>query len=796
MPPTPSACHRAVQLLHFPSPHTIWVSDELLSSTLDRFFRISCPHQKRHGSHVPGPLEARRRAAKRRMTLSANFYPREHPPSSFDLGALFGFRVAAPPSWRYEPPSLHKDPEPLASLDIAPPVNVGSLEHASTLSTSSQTRSLRTAYSFSPNMAHESEDHFSSSLSQELEDVSAGSLVAEEAEQVHGSTQPNISALKAFQERIAGSDKLSPTAHRQLLVAAFLECCPESDTWAYTTMIITHILQHNLDLEPILAQHSAPTFQVPPIHSTESSDLLMCLKACMLRHPHCAPHNLQIHIKLAELASTVSRSASYCDTTLIILIRQLWFLADSQGAGHDSSILALLRSVAKRCRNQLSRAMLGCIFGHITRMETFIFQLIADTTNEPALMPAAVQILSCVPRSRLSELVLNVTLGHGKGASNKVGYQKRERLQRLQVWLQLLHGLDSDPATSHEGVVDEAITTLAKYTFAVPYHTPARMPALLNALLVKASHGLAWEHIPTSRVTHMATTFNAAIERRIALSVEAMLETLILQLRAEHLPYESLVQIIVTNLARHSGLQTTLRFIESLARRKLALTDPLPLYELITQQVAALQENRLVFDKKRQREASLLYACPRILQLLNQISAMPNDLEVELDKLKSRWQLKHILSFAQSRNALPLTLRNSRTNMSRAQQVHLIHQLAHQYTTNSTLSQREAWRATYYLWQYLREHSLPVGPLFSKAVVRVAIIRPMTENRFVSARRLIWVCRLVASVEGEDVAKKLEATFWDWRGDLIKYAKDIYVSAGGDHRDKAHIGTMKKMGLI
>jgi hypothetical protein len=116
---TPFACHRAVQSLQLPSTQSIWVSDELLSSTLDHFFRISCPHQKRHGSHVPGPLEARRRAAKRRMTLSANLYPQETSSSYFNFGALFGLRTETQPSWKYEPPSLRKDPEPLASCTFA-----------------------------------------------------------------------------------------------------------------------------------------------------------------------------------------------------------------------------------------------------------------------------------------------------------------------------------------------------------------------------------------------------------------------------------------------------------------------------------------------------------------------------------------------------------------------------------------------------------------------------------------------------------------------------------------------------
>ena len=43
----------------------IWISNDLLSSAFRRFTRSRS--SKRHGSFVPGPLEARKRQARRRM---------------------------------------------------------------------------------------------------------------------------------------------------------------------------------------------------------------------------------------------------------------------------------------------------------------------------------------------------------------------------------------------------------------------------------------------------------------------------------------------------------------------------------------------------------------------------------------------------------------------------------------------------------------------------------------------------------------------------------------------------------
>jgi len=46
----------------------IWISDAVLTKTFSRFCRL----QRRHGSCVPGPLEARRRASRRKTTNLAS----------------------------------------------------------------------------------------------------------------------------------------------------------------------------------------------------------------------------------------------------------------------------------------------------------------------------------------------------------------------------------------------------------------------------------------------------------------------------------------------------------------------------------------------------------------------------------------------------------------------------------------------------------------------------------------------------------------------------------------------------
>ena len=61
----------------------IWISDALLAASFDSFSR-GC---RRHGSHVPGPLEARRRATRRKNT---NIAYNGTPQAPVDVARLFG----------------------------------------------------------------------------------------------------------------------------------------------------------------------------------------------------------------------------------------------------------------------------------------------------------------------------------------------------------------------------------------------------------------------------------------------------------------------------------------------------------------------------------------------------------------------------------------------------------------------------------------------------------------------------------------------------------------------------------
>ncbi|KAK8221991.1 hypothetical protein M8818_000158 [Zalaria obscura] len=75
MPCHARVCQRATSRALGPPTTFIWIGDDLCANAFSRFVRASNSACKRYGSNVPGPLEARRRSAKRKMAGLAGSYP-------------------------------------------------------------------------------------------------------------------------------------------------------------------------------------------------------------------------------------------------------------------------------------------------------------------------------------------------------------------------------------------------------------------------------------------------------------------------------------------------------------------------------------------------------------------------------------------------------------------------------------------------------------------------------------------------------------------------------------------------
>ncbi|KAH7378709.1 hypothetical protein BKA66DRAFT_420978 [Pyrenochaeta sp. MPI-SDFR-AT-0127] len=790
----PIACRRAVQSLQSPAPQHIWISDEQLSVAVNRFFRTTCPNQTRHGSHVPGPLEARRRATKRRMTVSASFYPQDNFPPPFSLGALFGFRKDSQPSWRYEPPSFPQNGKP---LDLAP----DKLSLQSPLPPASRVESAPSLNSpFPTAVPYSSSLDIAQTVIQHpgWESLTATGAEIHDAKQASSDVADYEACFETFKSRVAHASDLSVIERNRLLSATYQACCPSHpDAWIYSVMVVKHLMECKWDPAPVFRGDF--TFVIPPTYTTENQDLLECLEQISSWYPHSLQHYHRLYLKLAKAASCATTSATPMqDSQLLLLIRQLWRSACSQSTKTEHSVADLLRTVASKLMDTHCSRPLQSILANATGADHHIMRLIVSGSEKRAWFPAAEKVLSCIPQERLVAFVPSTTSRFVNMIENKTRFSKSTYKHRLSTWLKLIHRVDTLSVLS-----DLAMAQIAKHVFAIQAPTYVGPDLLLDALLIKHTYQHTLCEASIERLSSLiASSATRTLEHGCPVRVEDSLALLFSQIERESLPYQVLAEPTVALVVQHADLGLILRFLTAMERQRLTMRDASIVDRLITNKVAVIQQRaRPSGEIERQHDAFALRTCQRIFEVLSKIIAPSSAIPLVVKQqtfitLQAQRQFKQILDRARANHALPLTYRNLTANAPLQQQVDLIHQLAHHYSLDTTRSYLETCRAVYYLYNYLRGHSLPIGPLFTKAVVRVSITRPLVENRFVSARRLIWVCQLVAKVEGEDVAKRIENDFWHWRGDLLRYAKSVYVRVGGDSKGKAHIGTMKKLGLI
>ncbi len=90
--------YRLPARLKTPNSH-IWISEAILDNVIQRFSHAKFP--RRHVGLAPGPLEARKRAAKRRMMNLAEL----EGGGGFDPSLIPGFGTAPETGWQWQSPT-------------------------------------------------------------------------------------------------------------------------------------------------------------------------------------------------------------------------------------------------------------------------------------------------------------------------------------------------------------------------------------------------------------------------------------------------------------------------------------------------------------------------------------------------------------------------------------------------------------------------------------------------------------------------------------------------------------------
>jgi hypothetical protein len=598
-------------------------------------------------------------------------------------------------------------------------------------------------------------------------------------------------AFANFQLQITVADRLSAKDRNKLLRKAFLVCCPASgfNAWKYNVMVLRHVIDKGWYWAPIIGeQHTTAT---PPIYTPMFSELLDSLQIILSR----APGDLYLHRLLKQLAQsalhTNHKKSPDSDEYASRLIRQLWQSALSRGSQKVSALKELLTALTSKIRSRHERGLLLNLISDPINARTHIVYSITRVVNTPDHFASAERALSCIPKQLLVALAPEVTLYLAEAVQYKSSLSRSIYVNRLNVWLQLAQNLESQTGFD-TSLFDSVLASLAKVVSASRRCDRLRPEILMNAMLFRLAEQ---EDFKSERASRFVETYSSTLWEQSHVSFVEQLEHLTVKMREESLPYGRLLELSLPLIARHASLDLVLRCLNMLRRQGFLVPDVV-LDTYIVDRMANIRAQAGVTNKEVQRNAYALRMCQNILSALDRINSPLKARVDELDTMHVTRQFEHLVSRAEDSHTLPIAFRNSIRDMSTKQRIGLVHQLAHLYSLDTTRTHRQSYRSIAYLYRYLSLNSFPIGPLFTKAVVQAAIIRPLSENRFVSARRLIWVCQLVAKVEGESAARQLENEFWQRRGEVIQHAKTVFMHLGGDPKDKAHVSTMKRLNQI
>jgi hypothetical protein len=626
----------------------------------------------------------------------------------------------------------------------------------------------------------------------------------EHVNQLQGLATDTVTAethFNTFTTKIADAEALSRAERSRVAHQTWIACRPVgSNAWVYNVMVVKHLTKIRWDLTRILS--NLKFFDVPPIYTPEGLDLLRCLEVSDVHHASRVYHRVYAKMARAAISAAASTSSSQ-DLELLLLIR-LTFQSYSRSTKAMQRVVDDLCILANKIQaSAIKRSLLSELAGIHNAKQT-IQLLVASTAQGHSPSAFVEEMLLFLPKEQLGLQLSSVTRSLVEAVERKSRLPTEAYWHRLHVWFTVLESLDARSGARYSSTdcTNVAFMEVVEHVFKSSDPGIVRPHILLYALVSRiAQQQPAYAKHKKSLLQLVYASADSALEQGTG-NLEEDLVVIFLHMRKASLPYEPIVSIAADIFASHANLLSVHRFLLALEKHNVLLDRVSGIQTRITARLPSLRQHKdaQTLDRRGYR-AFALRTCHNILDSLKKVaksdmSSVPVKIQQEIEILQAHRDFTAILDSALNVHALPQAYANLTANITPYRRAILIHQLAHHYSLDAARSQRAVWRAIYTLYRYLKSYSLPIGPLFTKAVVRTAIIRPMMERRFISARRLIWVCQLVASVEGVNVAQQIESSFWRWRGNLIQHAKEVHVAAGGDRRAKAMVGRLKQLDML
>jgi len=713
MPCRPRLCQQLAAQLSHPPPATfgsnhIWISDDILSEAFNRYVRVSHA-SRRYGSNVPGPLEARRRASKRRMGCAVA--ATSMGPPGGDFGALFGSGSgggnAVESGWTWKAPGTQPAPTTTTSNGW----NWG----AKPAEPPAEWEQLLEIPRSGEELVEESREAFEELLQnvEDIEVLQASDVAALTEFLASSADEPEAKNVSRLIQWLSGRDVGDPAWH------------------AITALICDKIQLASIDNEVLLEVIRA----LPGVLQREQDEsarqqLHKTYAAFAESLEDWGPSGDSVFQPMFEEVQKTTQDAQGCSTLIAILTKTT---GDVDAQVISKNIALTLLAIQNCGAEDLVRTQL------LSQLQTLLHG-IHSTAIAEALRLATIAIFD-------------------NGASE----QRHKDLQAL-AWLDCV-----EPASFPVDHMPIVYAEIAKH---ISFHQIIDRIAQRHIDPSDIVRFLLRTWFPNSGVDHKLgswlksgnAAFNLYCFKRIQYAtrgfattdfpaVEAEFENLyhesgscnawpnlVKAYRRQGLPYRHVVDLVLGICkVLHEPKTIYDIFFNMLKDHELAI--PTDIYISIIEYFLANGENDLAFKVFCQ---SLTIA---IIDVPDLPKALLADDSVQFDICEML-----------NRNPRPVAMeaRDSYKLNFTPGHVELVHILAHDCANQESLRPSQAYRNVWVLYRWLQDRGAPLQPLMSRAMVTAGILRHIKALKWIPDERLEYILSIVEKVEGVEIREEVE----------------------------------------
>lgn len=786
-------------------PQHIWISDDTLAAAYRRFANTclvnhSHTNTRRHGSNVPGPLEARRRLARRRMaglsmpTPSPGLFP--------DFGALFGSggvdmtSLWAPPSTsqsRAPSPPHHSPATPPVPRTL--PVLTGSYNshtvppppksvYDQELSFDDYTILLASCRTLDSLTRAHAAIHNDSNVSSDFSKAACRSLLNQSTpDQILAFLQSDLNHETAHNSRAYLNHLIHTNAPSEDIRDCFCLVC---DKIALSTMPLEELsgmlsdmakeaagMDHRSLLEVVNMLHQslvhahAPS---PPPHRLSAKLLLN-----MLSLPP-SPDVLQL---MAALISLPGQSGS---KVMIRYLRQA-ILSRTESLGPSDQLMPILsiiphdffeQMVWEATRQSVS-SLCDLKITHVDRAE----RLICWLDDLRLFRPSILQPDSSFATRLYSFLASKFTITE-LGAHLRTLHPADAAIVVLHSWikptiLEIPEVLDMQDS--------KEVNVMRDTTTATIHHQPLQNPPKIHSRHGSKNkdpfktYGVVYtmSRSPDQLRTHRESpatrqdvfdTIASALRESCKPNQKGVYPArggawvrLFKLLSDNKIDYTPWLCDLFQVLKHHKSPVWSYHFFLKLVRTDVQIPYPV-----------AVDIMRHFIDIKKTQWALDVFNRSKSTQWLSDIP----ELLFALVESRAAWSTEAIFDLLKKpdyASSLPMNLRSVPTNSLSQERIELVHHVAYAIAKTPLLTSRVAFRRVCDCLNFLRDRGAPLSTLMSRALVHAGVTRPLRNGTWLSTEKFQWILPFVRRLEGDEVADRLDEAAFTLRSENFEMAR-------------------------